>query len=140
MVEIDTGPVITQFEIELEAGLRVSKITGLADDLAIALRVPSVRIVAPIPGKNTSASKSPTRTRQMVRLREVIEEANGKTRRRCGFRCSWARTSAAIRCVVDLATMPHLLIAGRTGTGKSVCLNAMILSILMTRRPDEVRC
>ena len=78
VVEIETGPVIAQFEVELEAGLRLSKITGLADDLAIALRVPSVRIVAPIPGKNTVGIEVPNAERQIVRLREVIEEANGK--------------------------------------------------------------
>ena len=81
VVQIDTGPVITQFEIELEAGLRVSKITGLADDLAIALRVPSVRIVAPIPGKTTVGIEVPNEQRQIVRLREVIEEANGKVKK-----------------------------------------------------------
>ena len=78
VVEIETGPVIAQYEVQLEAGLRLSKITGLADDLAIALRVPSVRIVAPIPGKNTVGIEVPNSTRQIVHLREVIEEANGK--------------------------------------------------------------
>ena len=78
VVEIETGPVIAQYEIALEAGLRLSKITGLADDLAIALRVPSVRIVAPIPGKNTVGIEVPNETRQLVRLRDVIEETNGR--------------------------------------------------------------
>ncbi len=78
VVEIETGPVIAQYEVELEAGLRLSKITGLADDLAIALRVPSVRIVAPIPGKNTVGIEVPNEKRQLVRLREVIEETNGR--------------------------------------------------------------
>ncbi len=77
VVEIETGPVIAQFEVELEAGLRLSKITSLADDLAIALRVPSVRIVAPIPGKNTVGIEVPNSERHLVRIREVIEEANG---------------------------------------------------------------
>ena len=81
VVEIETGPVIAQFEVELEAGLRLSKITSLADDLAIALRVPSVRIVAPIPGKNTVGIEVPNDERQLVRLREVIEEANGKAKK-----------------------------------------------------------
>ena len=80
VVEIETGPVIAQYEVELEAGLRLSKITGLADDLAIALRVPSVRIVAPIPGKNTVGIEVPNEQRQLVRLREVIEETNGKAK------------------------------------------------------------
>ena len=82
VVEIETGPVISQYEIELEAGLRLAKITNLADDLAIALRVPSVRIVAPIPGKNSVGIEVPNTTRQMVRLREVIEETQVQEPRR----------------------------------------------------------
>ncbi len=81
VVEIETGPVIAQYEVELEAGLRLSKITSLADDLAIALRVPSVRIVAPIPGKNTVGIEVPNNDRQLVRLREVIEETNGRVKK-----------------------------------------------------------
>jgi len=79
VVEIETGPVIAQYEIELEAGLRLAKITNLSDDLAIALRVPSVRIVAPIPGKNTVGIEVPNKNRQLVRLRDVIEEATHHT-------------------------------------------------------------
>jgi S-DNA-T family DNA segregation ATPase FtsK/SpoIIIE len=136
--EIETGPVIAQFEIELEAGLRLSKITGLADDLAIALRVPSVRIVAPIPGKNTVGIEVPNEHRQLVRIREVIEETNGKVKR-MKIPVFLGKDVAGNPMVVDLTTLPHLLIAGRTGTGKSVCLNSIIVSILMTRGPDEVR-
>jgi S-DNA-T family DNA segregation ATPase FtsK/SpoIIIE len=138
VVEIETGPVIAQYEVELEAGLRLSRITGLADDLAIALRVPSVRIVAPIPGKNTVGIEVPNEARQVVRLREVMEETNGKTKK-MKVPLFLGKDVSGNSLTVDLATMPHLLIAGRTGTGKSVCLNAIICSILMTRRPDEVR-
>lgn len=138
VVEIDTGPVITQFELELEAGLRLSKVTNLADDLAIALRVPSVRVVAPIPGKNTVGVEVPNEKQVMVRLRELIEacpEAMEKKR----IPIFLGKDVSGRPLVVDLAKMPHLLIAGRTGTGKSVCLNTLILSILMTRTPDEVK-
>ena len=138
VVEIDTGPVITQFELELEAGLRLSKVTVLADDLAIALRVPSVRVVAPIPGKNTVGVEVPNDKQVMVRLRELIEacpEALEKKR----IPIFLGKDVSGRALVVDLAKMPHLLIAGRTGTGKSVCLNAIILSILMTRTPDQVK-
>lgn len=138
VVEIDTGPVITQFELELEAGLRLSKVTNLADDLAIALRVPSVRVVAPIPGKNTVGVEVPNDKQVMVRLRELIEacpEAMDKKR----IPIFLGKDVSGRPLVVDLAKMPHLLIAGRTGTGKSVCLNTLILSILMTRTPDEVK-
>lgn len=138
VVEIETGPVIAQYEVELEAGLRLSKITGLADDLAIALRVPSVRIVAPIPGKNTVGIEVPNNDRQLVRLREVIEETNGRAKK-MRIPLYLGKDVAGNPMVVDLATLPHLLIAGRTGTGKSVCLNSIIVSMLMTRSPNDVR-
>jgi len=138
VVQIDTGPVITQFEIELEAGLRVSRIRELGDDLAIALAVSSVRIVAPIPGKTTVGIEVPNERRGIVKLGEVANavEAN-RTKYRIPLYLGKDVKGAPL--VFDLADMPHLLIAGRTGTGKSVCLNAMILSILMTKRPDEVK-
>ena len=138
VVEIETGPVIAQYEIELEAGLRLAKITNLADDLAIALRVPSVRIVAPIPGKNSVGIEVPNKNRQLVRLRDVIEEANGRAKR-MKIPIYLGKDVSGNPLVVDLASMPHLLIAGRTGTGKSVCLNTIIASMLMSRGPDEVR-
>lgn len=138
VVEIETGPVIAQYEIELEAGLRLAKITNLADDLAIALRVPSVRIVAPIPGKNTVGIEVPNETRQVVRMREVIEEGAGSIKK-MKIPLFLGKDVSGNPLTVDLASLPHLLIAGRTGTGKSVCLNSIISSILMTRRPDEVR-
>ena len=138
VVQIDTGPVITQFEIELEAGLRVAKINSVANDLAIALAVPSVRIVSPIPNKTTVGIEVPNERRTMVRLSEVIEGVGGHLSK---FKIPLflGRDVKGSPLAFDLAQMPHLLIAGRTGTGKSVCLNAMILSILMTRRPDEVK-
>ena len=138
VVEIETGPVIAQYEIELEAGLRLSKIAGLADDLAIALRVPSVRIVAPIPGKNSVGIEVPNERRQVVRMREVIEESGAQIRKQ-KIPLFLGKDVSGKALTVDLASLPHLLIAGRTGTGKSVCLNSIISSILMTRRPDEVR-
>lgn len=138
VVEIDTGPVITQFELELEAGLRLSKVTSLADDLAIALRVPAVRVVAPIPGKNTVGVEVPNDVRVMVRLKELIEtcqkDFEGKH-----IPLFLGKDVSGKPLVVDLAKMPHLLIAGRTGTGKSVCLNTLILSMLMSRDPKHVK-
>jgi len=136
--EIDTGPVVTQYELNLEKGLRVSKVAALADDLAIALRVPAVRIVSPIPGKNTVGVEVPNETRVMVRMRELIETAPEKSQ---SFRIPLflGKDVSGHPLVVDMTKMPHLLIAGRTGTGKSVCINTLILSILYTRRPDEVK-
>lgn len=138
VVQIDTGPVVTQFEIELEAGLRVSKVAGLSNDLAIALAVPSVRIVAPIPGKTTVGIEVPNDRRAMVRLGEVVAGL-GERMRAMRIPLFLGKDVKGVPLAFDLAEMPHLLIAGRTGTGKSVCLNAMILSILMTKRPDEVK-
>jgi len=138
VVDIETGPVIAQYEVALKRGLRLSKITGLADDLAIALRVPSVRIVAPIPDKNTVGIEVPNDDRQVVRLREVMNETNGHMRKRA-IPIFLGKDVSGNPLAVDLAKLPHLLIAGRTGTGKSVCLNAIISSILMTKTPDDVR-
>ncbi len=138
VVEIDTGPVITQFELELEKGLRLSKVTALADDLAIALRVPAVRVVAPIPGKNTVGVEVPNEKQVMVRLRDLIETLGDESDKR-RVPMFLGKDVSGRPVVVDLTKMPHLLIAGRTGTGKSVCLNSLILSILMTRTPDDVK-
>lgn len=138
VVEIQTGPVIAQFEIQLEQGLSVKKILGLTDDIAIALKVPSVRIVPSIPGKNTVGVEIPNESRQIVRLREVLEETTeiAKTMQIPLF---LGKDVSGSPMVVDLAKLPHLLIAGQTGTGKSVCLNSIIMSILMARTPAEVR-
>ena len=138
VVQIDTGPVITQFEIELEAGLRVAKINSVATDLAIALAVPSVRIVSPIPGKTTVGIEVPNDRRAMVKIGEVVAGVGDRLARH-RIPLFLGKDVKGNPLAFDLADMPHLLIAGRTGTGKSVCLNAMILSILMTKRPDEVK-
>ena len=138
VVQIDTGPVITQFEIELEAGLRVSRIVGLADDLARALAVQNVRIIAPIPGKSTVGIEVPNERRGVVKLTEIINSL-GERMNRMKIPLFLGKDVKGNALAYDLAEMPHLLIAGRTGTGKSVCLNAMIISILMTKRPDEVK-
>ena len=136
--EVDTGPVITQFELDLEPGLRVNKVSALEDDLAIALRVPSVRVVAPIPGKNTVGVEVPNEHQVTVRLQELLLSA-GTDIAKFKIPLLLGKDVSGHPMAVDLARMPHLLIAGRTGTGKSVCLNTLILSILMTRTPDEVK-
>lgn len=138
VVGINTGPVITQYELGLETGMRVNKVTGLADDLALHLRVPSVRVVAPIPGKNTVGVEVPNENRATVRLKEVILTAGKKTAK-AKIPLYLGKDTEGRPLVYDLADMPHLLIAGSTGTGKSVCMNAIILSMLMTRRPDEIK-
>lgn len=138
VVQIDTGPVVTQYEIELEPGLRARKVMALSDDLAIALRVPSVRIVAPIPGKNTVGIEVPNERRAKVTIKEVMGKglAQSSNMRLPVF---LGKDVKGLPLVCDLANLPHLLIAGRTGTGKSVCLNTLILSILMSRTPEQVK-
>ena len=136
--EVDTGPVITQFELDLEPGLRLNKVTALEDDLAIALRVPSVRVVAPIPGKNTVGVEVPNENQVTVRMQELLLSA-GSDLDNFKIPLLLGKDVSGHPMAVDLAKMPHLLIAGRTGTGKSVCLNTLILSMLMTRTPDEVK-
>ena len=138
VVEIVTGPVLACYEVELEAGLRLSRISGLADDLAIALRVPSVRVVAPIPGKNTVGIEVPNNEQQLVRLREVIEDSAEKAEK-MKIPIFLGKDVSGAPLMFDLTSMPHLLIAGRTGSGKSVCLHTVIASILMTRSPEDVR-
>ena len=139
VVGIHTGPVITQYELALETGLRVNKVTVLSDDLALNLKVPSVRIVAPIPGKNTVGIEVPNEHRAKVRLKEVmLASAQGRVAKQ-KLPLFLGKDTEGKPLVYDLAEMPHLLIAGRTGTGKSVCMNDLIISLLMTRRPDEVK-
>jgi DNA segregation ATPase FtsK/SpoIIIE, S-DNA-T family len=138
VVGINTGPVITQYEVALETGLRVHKVTSLVDDLALNLGVPSIRMLAPIPGKNTVGVEIPNEHRAVVRLKEVIL-ASGKKVAKTRLPLFLGKDSEGRPLLQDLADMPHLLIAGTTGTGKSVCMNSIILSLLMTRRPDEVK-
>lgn len=138
VVGINTGPVVTTYEVGLETGLRVAKITGLADDVALHLRVPGVRIIAPLPGKNAIGIEVPNDLRALVRLKEVIQTAGPRVAR-MKIPLFLGKDAEGKPLVGDLADMPHLLIAGATGTGKSVCLTTLILSVLMTRRPDEVR-
>ena len=112
--------------------------SALADDLAVALRVPSVRVVSPLPGKNTVGVEVPNDKQVMVRLRELIESCP-KELEKFRIPAFLGKDVSGRPMAVDMTKMPHLLIAGRTGTGKSVCLNALILSILMTRTPRDVK-
>ena len=138
VTSITTGPVVSRFELEPAPGVKISKVTGLADDLALALKALSIRIVAPVPGKAVIGIEVPNAKRQVVGLREILADA--------AYRKSSSRLTIALGkdimgqpVVNDLAKMPHLLMAGATGSGKSVGLNAMILSILFKATPQEVR-
>ena len=138
VVAIETGPVITQYELALAPGIKVGKVIGLSDDLAIALKAPNVRIVAPLPGKDTIGVEVPNTGRQIVRLKEIVLAATGAPKR-MGLPLFLGKDSGGEPLVKDLAGMPHLLIAGTTGSGKSVCLNTIIVSLLLTRTPDDLR-
>jgi len=138
VVEIQKGPVISMFEMELAPGIKVEKLRSLEDDLAIALRARSVRIVAPIPGKNTIGIEVPNPLREVVRLKSLLgtkEYGDHKF----ALPIFLGRDAAGNPMVVDLAKMPHLLVAGATGSGKSVCLNTIICSFLFTRTPEQVK-
>jgi S-DNA-T family DNA segregation ATPase FtsK/SpoIIIE len=138
VVEVRPGPVITVYEFEPAPGVKVSRIVNLADDLALALSAISIRIVAPIPGKSVVGIEIPNASRETVYLKEIIDSD--------AFRASKSKLSFGLgkdisgeAFVVDLARMPHLLVAGSTGSGKSVSINSMVCSILFKATPDEVR-
>ena len=138
VVDVQKGPVITQYELRLEKGTRIKKIQQLQDDLGVELKTGSVRIVAPIPGKNTVGVELPNDHRQVVRLRDIIESSPDAAEE-LALPLYLGKGVTGDPIVTDLAKMPHLLIAGQTGTGKSVCLNSIIVSMLMTRSPEDVR-
>ncbi len=138
VVAVRPGPVITMFEFKPAPGVKVRRIVLLADDLAMALRAVSVRILAPIPGESVVGIEIPNPRRETVFLREVIESAtyqNGDSK----LTLALGKNTGGSPFTTDLARMPHLLVAGATGTGKSVSINAMILSILFKSTPQDVK-
>ena len=138
VVEILPGPVITMYEYKPAPGVKISKVAGLSDDLALTLRAQSIRIVAPIPGKAAIGIEIPNNQRQMVYLKELLSSsAYTDTKSKLPIALGKDITGSAV--VADLAKMPHLLVAGATGTGKSVSINAMIQSLLYTTTPETAR-
>ncbi|HHT9144177.1 MAG: DNA translocase FtsK 4TM domain-containing protein [Candidatus Brocadiaceae bacterium] len=138
VVEIERGPVIAMYELELAPGTKVGKVVSLSDDLAIALKAPSVRVVAPLPGKSSIGLEVPNTKRKTVMLRELLETSDD-IRKKMAIPLLLGKDAAGNPLISDLASMPHLLIAGTTGSGKSVCLNSIILSILFLRHPTDVQ-
>ena len=138
VVEVERGPRVTRYEILLPPGVRVGKVTGLADDLAYALKALAVRVEAPVPGKGVIGIEVPNPEVTFVHLREIMEsKAAERARSKIAF--ALGRDISGHPMMADLATMPHLLIAGATNSGKSVSLNSMIASMLFRARPDEVK-
>ena len=137
VAQIHPGPVVTTFEFKPDAGVKYSKITSLADDLCLALRAESV-LIDRIPGKSTVGIQIPNPNRETISLRELLD-SDAYTRSASKLTLTLGKTIHGEPYVTDLATMPHLLIAGSTGTGKSVGLNAMLTSILYRSTPDDVR-
>ena len=138
VVEVAPGPVITTFEYEPAPGVKINKIVTLTDDLALAMRAISIRIVAPIPGKAVIGIEVPNTNRQVVRFKEVIA-SSAFEKSKSKLTLCLGKDIVGNPVVAELEKMPHLLIAGATGTGKSVALNAMICSLLYKSKPDEVK-
>jgi len=138
IADVSCGPAITRYEFQPAAGVKVSKIVNLADDIALNMAVAGVRIEAPIPGKAAVGIELPNRTTTTVCLRELIEsEAFQKSKSKLTVALGKDISGQAV--VADLSKMPHLLIAGSTGSGKSVCINTLINSVLYKAKPDEVK-
>lgn len=138
IVDIHRGPTVTRYELQPSAGVKISKITSLADDIALNLAAAGVRIEAPIPGKAAVGVEVPNRVKDIVTIREMIESPE--------FAANKSKLSFVVGknidgdiMIGDIAKMPHLIIAGTTGSGKSVCTNSIIMSILYNASPDEVR-
>jgi S-DNA-T family DNA segregation ATPase FtsK/SpoIIIE len=138
VVEILPGPVITMYEYKPAPGIKISKVAGLSDDLALTLRAPSIRIVAPIPGKAAIGIEIPNNQREMVFLKEILESPSyQETKHKLPIALGKDITGAPV--IADLSKMPHLLVAGATGAGKSVSINTMIESLLYKVSPDMAR-
>jgi S-DNA-T family DNA segregation ATPase FtsK/SpoIIIE len=138
VIETQAGPVITRYEIEPAPGIKVNRIVGLADDLALSLKALSVRIVAPVPGKAAVGVEIPNKSRAVVQLRDVLA-SEGFERCRSPLPIALGKDTAGDPYVADLLQMPHLLIAGATGSGKSVCIHSTILGFLYRSTPQAVR-
>ncbi|MBU4485832.1 MAG: DNA translocase FtsK, partial [Candidatus Delongbacteria bacterium] len=138
VVRINPGPVITQYEIELAKGVKVSRVTSLENDLAMALKARSIRIVAPIPGKGTIGIEIPNSNPSIVYLKSIISSEKF-VKHKSKLAIALGKMISGENYILDLVKTPHLLIAGSTGSGKSVCINGLIMSILYRATPEEVQ-
>ena len=138
IINISRGPSVTRYELQPAAGVKISKITNLSDDIALNLAAESVRIEAPIPGKAAVGLEVPNKVNSTVTLRELIETDEFRSHK-SKLNCVLGRDISGEIVCCDLSAMPHLLIAGTTGSGKSVCVNSFLMSILFKATPDEVK-
>lgn len=138
VIDISRGPAVTRYELQPGAGVKISKIAGLADDIALNLAAGGVRIEAPIPNKAAVGIEVPNRNVDMVSIKELIDSDEFRSAK-SPLTVALGRDISGRVAVADLAKMPHLLIAGSTGSGKSVCINSMIISLLYKSSPEEVR-
>ncbi len=135
---VNIGPIITQYELEPARGVKVSKFASLADDLALAIKAKSIRVQAPIPGRGLIGIEIPNLTRDMIYLKDLLLcEDMQKSESKLAF--GLGKDISGRPIVADLSRMPHLLIAGATGSGKSVCINTILMSLIMRTTPDELR-
>lgn len=138
VVEVQPGPIVTLYEFEPAPGVKVQKIISLSDDLALSLKVASVRVYAPVPGKGTVGIEVPNTEREIVRLRDILE-ADEFVQETAPLALALGKNTFGDPYIADLSRMPHLLIAGATGSGKSVCINSIILSLLYRNSPADLR-
>ena len=140
LVGCRVGPTVTRYELELGPGVKVARVTSLSKDIAYAMASPDVRILAPIPGKSAIGVEVPNRTRQLVSLRDILESNEAKPSPTTHpLEVAMGRDIAGRAVMANLAEMPHILISGATGSGKSSCMNSIITSILMRDTPDKVK-
>ncbi|MBU0760011.1 MAG: DNA translocase FtsK [Candidatus Omnitrophica bacterium] len=140
VVNISKGPVITRYELQLAPGIKVNRITALSDDIALTMKAPTVRIVAPIPGKSAVGIEVPNQSSTLVFLREVLESSEfQKKAAKSKLTIALGKDISGKSVVADLGDMPHLLIAGTTGSGKTVCVNSLIMSMIFNATPDELK-
>ncbi len=138
VVAVESGPVITRYELQPAPGVKVNKITALSDDIALVMKAQSIRIIAPIPGKSAVGIEVPNSTMTIVYLKEVLE-SEAFRRSPSKLTLALGKDTGGTPLVADLADMPHLLIAGTTGSGKTVCINSIIASLLFRASPDELK-
>lgn len=138
VINVTRGPTVTRYELQPSAGVKVSKIVNLSDDIALNLAAPGIRIEAPIPGKAAIGIEVPNKETNMVRLRDVLESKEF-VQHPSNLAFALGKDISGENIIVDIAKMPHLLIAGATGSGKSVCINSLIISILYKASPDDVK-